>query len=84
MTKCWLCREPFTRTVPLVTLPRSIQGCPSCLTPIIAETGEMHGDTGMMNVSIALARATDRLTKQLADDADERALLRQGRNPHKP
>lgn len=79
MIKCWLCREPLPETFN----PVKDDNCPSCLT-IIGPTGETSDDPGMMNVCIALARAMDRLTKQLLDDADERALLRQGRNPHKP
>lgn len=73
MIKCWLCREPFERTVPLLY---GIAGCPSCLTPIIAQTGEMHSDPGMMSVHIALSRAVDRLTKQLATNEENEKLAR--------
>lgn len=79
MIRCWLCREQFEQGA----LSNYGIECPSCLVSVQPD-GSMSSQPGTVNVGIALARATDRLTKQLLDNADERALLRQGRNPYKP
>jgi hypothetical protein len=70
MKTCWLCREDVTQL--LANLSPSFVGtrCPSCLVSINREGGQYYEEIpSTANVNIALARAVDRLTKQLELDA---------------
>jgi hypothetical protein len=70
---CWLCREDVTQD--LARLPDSHVGmpCPSCKISLNRNGGQYYDEQpGMVNVNIALARAVDRLTKQLNKTEQER------------
>jgi hypothetical protein len=73
MKTCWLCREDVTQD--LARLPDSHVGmpCPSCKISLNRNGGQYYDEQpGMVNVNIALARAVDRLTKQLDKTEQER------------
>jgi hypothetical protein len=74
MKTCWLCREPL----PEDFQPNVDDNCPSCLT-IIDGKGKATGDPGLMNTYIALARAVDRLTKQLGYEVERQRSVNRKR-----
>jgi hypothetical protein len=77
---CWLCREDVTQD--LARLPDSHVGmpCPSCKISLNRNGGQYYDEQpGMVNVNIALARAVDRLTKQLGYEVERQRSVNRKR-----
>jgi hypothetical protein len=78
MKTCWLCREPIADTDILEQVGADLSRCPSCNVVLVHSDGSkpFRAAVGLNNSNIALARAVDRLTRQLVKNEEDEKLAR--------